>query len=66
MKKAFICSLIFHFATLIGVFIGIILAAISEWNHYILLIIMGILYCISYIIMYTFFQNIRIHFQKIN
>lgn len=64
MKKAFICSLIFHFATLIGVFIGIILAAISEWNHYILLIIMGILYCISYIIMYTFFSKYTNTFPK--
>ena len=64
MKKAFIFSLIFHFATLIGVFIGIILAAISEWNHYILLIIMGILYCISYIIMYTFFSKYTNTFPK--
>lgn len=64
MKKAFICSLTFHFATLIGVFIGIILMAISKWNNYILLVIMGILYCISYIIMYTFFSKYTNAFPK--
>lgn len=64
MKKAFIYSLIFHFVFLIGIFIGITLTIISKGNNYIILVIMSILYCISYIIMYTFFSKYTNTFPK--